>query len=280
MNPITPTILRRGASIMLFVGMVFVLYITLQHTEGATTFAATTGQGKPLLLTLGSKVTYNGVREPALTWLPKDLVPTADKFFNFSDVKPGDVGLHTIKVRIDNQTAWACLDFKNLTDDDNGQNEPESLVDQNGAQRGELSSNIEMFGWLDINGDQIYDIKIERPLFGTSTLRQAATTTLQNTSYPVGDSKNGAEIYPGKTKHVTIAWCAGDLVVNSQTGAFSCDATKMGNEAQTDSMKVDVSVRATAFQNNPNFLCNTGVAARAVTPLAPASTPLRTRIGL
>jgi hypothetical protein len=200
-------------------------------------------------------VVYNGVSQQPLTWLPKNLVPSVDQFFNFSDIKPGDIGFNTIKVRIDKQTAWACLDFKNLKDTDNSQTEPESLTDRNGMLEGELSSGIEMFGWLDINGDQTYNI-IERPLFGTSSLRQAATTTLRNTSYPVGDSKNGAEIYPGKTKYVTIVWCAGDLVVNWKTGAFSCDATRMGNNAQTDGMSVDVSVRAVSFKQNPGFLCS------------------------
>ncbi len=61
------------------------------------------------------------------TWPAGNLV--SEKFFNLTDIKPGDYGENTISMHIDNNPVWACIDITNLVNAENGQTEPEALVD-------------------------------------------------------------------------------------------------------------------------------------------------------
>ncbi len=56
-------------------------------------------------------------------------------------------------------------------------------------------------------------------------------------------------------RYVGMCWCAGNLTVNPSTGKMTCDATALGNEAQTDSFTVDVRMRAADAKSQPNFSC-------------------------
>ena len=46
------------------------------------------------------------VASPNTSWQSDDL--TVQKFFNFTDIKPGDVGEDTIDLRVGTNPAWAC----------------------------------------------------------------------------------------------------------------------------------------------------------------------------
>lgn len=229
----------------------FLLYAVVVRGElGGNTFATGSGQGGIELL-IDSKTYYNNVLQPKLTWALKDLKPNHDRFFKFLDVKPGDFGKNRVSIHVKKNSAYVCLDFVNLKDKENGNNEPESHEDANGAVGGELSSALEFFGWMD-DGDIVYEVG-ERILFGTST--QAATTTLRGRTYAIADSKNGTAIPTNQTKYVSVLWCAGDLTVSTTTGAVSCNGSLLGNGVQTDSMYVDVSLRAVASKEQKNFQC-------------------------
>src|SRR5882672_11333343 len=66
-------------------------------TSPLDTVATTFSNGK-IDLKIDSKATYNGTNVPSATWALKDLVPGVDKFFNFSDIKPGDYGCNVISI--------------------------------------------------------------------------------------------------------------------------------------------------------------------------------------
>ncbi|KKU70954.1 MAG: hypothetical protein UX97_C0016G0002 [Candidatus Beckwithbacteria bacterium GW2011_GWA2_47_25] len=202
-------------------------------------------------LKIDSEATYNGVSVPSGTWELKNLVPGVDKFWNFYDIKPGDYGENTISMHVKKADAWLCLDFSNLTSADNDQNEPESLEDSDGTLNGELADGMEFFGWLD-DGDNKFE-KEEKPLFGTTT--QSASIVLDDKTYVIGDAGNGNSCKVNQSRYVGIYWCAGNLSVNLSTNTISCDGSTLGNEAQTDSMSVDVSIRAMPSKENPKFLC-------------------------
>ncbi|MDO8728426.1 MAG: hypothetical protein Q7K26_00885 [bacterium] len=203
-------------------------------------------------LKIDSTSTYNNVSVPSATWELKNLTPGVDKFWNFDDIKPGDYGENTISMHVKKADAWLCLDFSNLTSLDNDQNEPESLDDPDGTLDGELAEGMEFFGWLD-DGDNKFE-KGEKPLFGTST--QSALDVLDDTTYVIGDARNGNSCKVNQSRYVGIYWCAGDLSVNLSTNIISCDGSTLGNEAQTDSMSVDVSIRALPAKENPKFICS------------------------
>lgn len=241
-----------GKRLTVLLGMVLFVGVVGALTPGDTFANGTTFSNDKLDLKIDSKAWYNGVLVPSATWSLKDLTPGTDKFFNFSDVKPGDFGCNVISIHAQKSDAYACLDFTNLKSAENGVNEPESAVDPNGSASGELASGTEMFGWID-NGNGVYNPPSEKPIFGTSI--NDAADVLNDTTYVIGDSKHGSSCKQGSTKYVGICWCAGKLTVNPVTGKMVCDGTALGNAAQTDSFSVDVLIRATGAKDSPQFLC-------------------------
>ena len=203
-------------------------------------------------LKIDSHAFYNGNFFPTSSWYLKDLNPWKDHFFDFDDVKPGDWGKTIISMHVKKTDAWMCLDFKNLKSNDNGQNEPESHDDLDGNTDGELAENLFFFAWRD-DGDNTFEVG-ETPIFGNTPL--PATTVLNETTYPIADAGNGSSCKEGTTRYVGLAWCAGIMSVNLATAQISCDGSQLGNVAQTDSMSVDVSIRAVPTKQNPNFKCN------------------------
>ena len=238
--------------ITLILGVVaFLLYVlVLKGLVGGATFATGSGQGG-LEMKIDSKVIYNGVYQPALSWALKDLVPGVDRFFNFPDVKPGDTGTSTISIHIKKNPAYVCLDFVNLKNKENGINEPESYEDLNGTTTGELAKGLEFFAWRD-DGDNRYEVG-EKPLFGTST--QSGIQVLNNTTYTLADSKYGSPYAKNSTHYIGITWCAGNIAVSTTTAKITCDGEMLGNEAQTDSMSVDIRLRAVEANGSPKFMC-------------------------
>lgn len=239
--------------------MVLGAVVVVEAQTTGSTFATNTGTGG-LELTIDNKTFYNGELQPQLSWDVKHLKPWSDKFFNFGDVKPGDTGTTTMSIHIKDNPAFVCLDFLNLEDKENSINEPESLVDA--TDEGELSQELEFFAWRD-DGDNVFDIG-EEPLFGTSS--QSAIAVLNGTTYALADSQHGPAYQPGEVNYIGITWCAGDLSVDLETAEITCDATAMGNEAQTDSMTLDVSIRATPSDQRPWLVCTPP----HITPPAPS----------
>jgi len=245
--------IQGGVRIALILGAVALLMYAfgVRGDFGGTTFATGSGTGVPgLELKINSKTYYNGTYQPALSWTLKNLVPGVDKFWNFGDVKPGDTGTSSISIHINKNPAWVCLDFVNLTNNENGINEPESHVDSS-TTTGELAAGLEFFAWRD-DGDNRFEVG-EIPLFGTSS--QSGLSVLNTKTYALADSGTGGAYADGSTHYVGIYWCAGDLTVNTATAQASCNGEVLGNEAQTDSMSVDVMIRAVQSKQNAKFLC-------------------------
>lgn len=238
--------LATRVAIVIAVALVASAAFVARGVEPGITFAT-----KGIDLKIDSKAWYNGQEVPSATWALKDLDPESDKFFNFDDIKPGDFGCNVISMHVKKSDAWMCLDFKNLQENENGINEPESHVDV--TEGADLAAGTEFFGWVD-DGDGKYEPPWEKALFGTST--QAASEVINDDTYVIGDSKWGGVCKPNTTRYVGMCWCAGDLVVG-QNGQMTCDASALGNEAQTDSFTVDVSIRTEPAFQKPKFVCGT-----------------------
>lgn len=245
-----------GVRVALIVGVVVLLGVLALLKDSVGITFATGG----LNLRIDNYSIYNGVVQPAQTWALKNLVPGVDRFFNFSDIKPGDMGKNIISFHVD-KNAWACMDFSNLADSDNGNNEPESLQDLDGAFGGELSKGIEFFSWVD-DGDNNYEVG-EKAIFGTSS-PQSGFNVLKK--YILADSTTGSFFPANVTKYVGIQWCAGNLTVNTSTGVITCDGSVLGNGAQTDSFSVDLALRAVTAGDYPGYRCDGSVPPPPVDP--------------
>ena len=92
------------------------------------------------------------------TWEETDL-GASNVFFNFTDIKPGDVGENTISLHVYNNDAWGRFVIANVTDLDNSCSEPEeesaldactvALPEGTTPGSGELAENITFNAWVD-----------------------------------------------------------------------------------------------------------------------------------
>jgi predicted ribosomally synthesized peptide with SipW-like signal peptide len=189
------------------------------------------------------------------TWLPKDLGAGIDKFFSFTDVKPGDSGENTVSLHIDNNPAWACVDIKNVHNDDNSITGPEAVVDTSTSTPtgfGELAQNMQWVVWND-NGTSTH--KGNNVLDADETVLSQGTGPLTNTSYTLADGGTGTPITPSGTSYLGVAWCIGSFGAVTPGQPLVCNGSSVGNAAQTDSYSADVSFRVEQSRNNANFRC-------------------------
>lgn len=207
------------------------------------------------------------VLSPDTSWGIKDL-DEGDLFFDFNDLKPGDVGEDTISLHVGSNDAWACMDI-NITDTpENGQTEPEALVDNSiGDNEGELQGELEFVFWND-DGDNVLETDELEGIFWNKTLQEISNgevLTLADSQGGVLENKSplqGEEIY-----WIGKAWCQGELEItpissDSNEGpigrgtGISCDGEPIGDASQTDGVRVDVSFTVEQSRHNDSFLCN------------------------
>lgn len=188
-------------------------------------------------LQIDSTAVYNGQPVPSATWALKDLNPTADKFFNFNDVKPGDTGSNSISLHVINNDAWVCAAISNLVDADNTTTEPEDAPDLDNLVSGEMQENLIVTIWRDNGvgggtpGNNVQDgteptIYTGAPQAGTWALYDSTTATGPLTGVTTG--------------YVGVKWTL---------------PLSVGNEVQTDSMTGDISFTVVQSRNNAQFTC-------------------------
>jgi predicted ribosomally synthesized peptide with SipW-like signal peptide len=102
------------------------------------------------------------VFSPSTSWSLSSL--QGKLFFNFLDLKPGDIGEDTISLHVSNNKAWACMKIKITATPENGRNEPELLVDTTGnTNSGELQNYLYFVFWAD-DGDNVIEKEIPENL--------------------------------------------------------------------------------------------------------------------
>lgn len=188
------------------------------------------------------------------TWTETDLGPS-HKFFDFTDVKPGDEGENTISLHIEGNDAYVCAIIDNLENNDNGCNEPEGKVDATcgdpGVGEGELADELYFFAWED-DGDNIWEDG-ETPL-----LEGPASNILGGVAYPIYTPVSTGGIGPmtgGDTVYIGLYWCLGDLSVDGGNYELACDGASATNITQSDSLSADITFYVEQARNNPNFVC-------------------------
>ena len=84
------------------------------------------------------------------TWELKDL-EEGDRFFDLTDIKPGDNGENTISIHVFDNDAWGRIKLFNIIDRDNGCTEPELEAEPNceDDDDGELDDVIRFTAWID-----------------------------------------------------------------------------------------------------------------------------------
>lgn len=216
------------------------------------------------------------VANPANSWPMADLVAGTQKFFNFTDVKPGDYGEDTISIHVGSNNAWMCAAARITDDSDQTCTEPELADDPScvaTATNGELDDVIQFAFWAD-DGDNVYEpvagqtgspetIFLAGPL---GALDDAGQIRLADSS---GSILGGNTPIPGDTTfYIGKIWCAGTLTPTAlvQDGSgntrspltgtgFTCNGALVDDASQTDNVTGDMQFYAVQARNNTTFTC-------------------------
>lgn len=214
----------------------------------------------------------NLVFSPTTSW---GLSKLAGKlFFNFLDLKPGDIGEDTISLHVYNNNAWACMNIATTATPENGQNEPEEVVDPTvGTNDGELQNNLYFAFWAD-DGDNVFESNEQIFKQGlTKDIFNGQNWVLADSAANIWGDSN--KYIPGDTvKYIGKAWCFGSLTQTPKSQdhkgkvgnngplargtGFSCNGADVGNMVQSDGIKADVSFTVAQARSNGNFLCSGG----------------------
>jgi hypothetical protein len=210
------------------------------------------------------------VYSPSTSWT---LSPLAGKlFFNFPDIKPGDIGEDTISLHVNNNNAWACMNVKITATPENGQTGPEDLVDPTGSSNGgELQKYLRFVFWAD-DGDNVYERgeKIFKKGLAKDIF-DGKNWTIADASGNIWSSYKKDPILANSVKYIGKAWCFGKLTETpvtqdgkGKTGTngplvrgtgISCDGKDVGNIVQSDGIKADISFIVEQSRNNSEFSC-------------------------
>lgn len=199
------------------------------------------------------------------SWDLDDL--TNQLFFNFVDLKPGDIGEDTISIHVNNNDAWMCMSTEITATPENGITEPEAADDSTvGDNDGELQHAINFVFWVD-DGDNVLETDEAQYVwegtaeeFMNTSPRIIADSTFNIFGAPIGTSVEGdSEFYIAK------AWCFGELTLTPvpQSGTndpivatgIHCDGSSVNNSTQTDGIVGNITFYAEQSRNNPNFTC-------------------------
>jgi len=210
-------------------------------------------------LKIDSQCRYNGGNcpNPNSSWALTDLDNGVHKFFDFSDIKPGYWGENTISLHLTNNPAWVWARLKVVENLENGCNEPELKAEPGCAANniGELAGKLNYLIWQDDNCSNTIDPG--EYIFKNGGQASGLIDSCRVLGLKVDASGTPGALQPtdaGAPYCVGVAWCAGNWVpgVNPQLGSWNCDGSIVGNEAQGDSLKMDVEFDVAQWRHNQN----------------------------
>ena len=218
-------------------------------------------------------------------WSESDLESGVHKFFNFTDIKPGDIGEDTISLHVYTNDAWGRLTIDNLTDLDVDCTEPESedlddpecITPTPTPGDGELQEALQFYVWLDQgstpgfqNGDPGEPPVPEDSSEGDNLWQPLDEPVLINPG-PINDPSETWNLWEGlslvyantpsctvEDGHTDYGLCHGlaadGRMVGSTTYYFGVGwglPPETGNEAQGDSFGGDMTFEVEQYRNNP-----------------------------
>lgn len=195
----------------------------------------------------------------------------SEKFFAFSDLKPGDKGENTISLHVYDNDAWACMTVTPKKNDDMDCTEPELEV---GADPGCIDD-------LSDSNNTLWDGDLAQALTGmiwADMGQYVSGTNCTDTTVVPGDNKYNPEcgdkfigdgIAPYPAGPVTLALADKDNNVFTELPNDPLIGSKnyyigvswdlpfaTGNAVQSDSYEADISFYTEQYRNNPNFTCS------------------------
>ena len=167
------------------------------------------------------------------------------KFFNFSNIVPGDRGVRHLSLHNDNtaESAYVCFNTGTVTTNINNAGE-----------------EIHTLVWRDDNFNRRWDPANEPMLTPSPTKLEELSGVRYGDS--TGVTILGAS-HPSNSGHIAVAWCAGTIGANPSGSAsiypgeagstITCDGGSM--TTQGGSYVADMIVYAEQVSNNSSFTC-------------------------
>ena len=202
------------------------------------------------------------------TWRELKDLEGGDLFFDFADLKPGDLGEDTVSLHINSNDAWLCATIDITANDDVTCTEPElgddSTCDASGSFNGELARDLNFIFWAD-DGDNVLEVDEDVLTQGP------ASSVLNGVTYALADSAHNiwgtaGPMGAGQTKYIGKAWCFGTItktpieqnVNNNPTinPGVTCNGASVNNAAQSDNLMGNITFYAEQARNNSGFLCS------------------------
>lgn len=155
---------------------------------------------------------------------------TNERFFNFSDVKPGDYGSNLISLTVTDNEAYMCLAVNNKEDEELG------------IGGGSLGDHLYVKGYYADGYGNKGDI-----MFGPTKLNN-----LNNITY--ADSTTNPDVppvTPGDTNYVLLEWCFGEY---SNNGFCNGNVSEI-NDTQLAQYLADLQFYAIQTRSNDEFNC-------------------------
>lgn len=224
-------------------------------------------------LQIANESYYNGNPNANTSWELRPAL-TNEKFFDFSDIKPGDWGEDTITLRVENNPVWACAEIAITQDDDGTCTDPELVDDPSCVQDnenlfdGEIAQNVSYVIWNDDGDNVLEDNESPSAILAQGKLDQLeAGIKLALVDSQVNNlGGNPGDAMLGETNYfLGKAWCFGDMTLvpvaqgseNSPENnpGFTCDEAGINNASQTDVLQADITFNVVQTRNNPNFVC-------------------------
>lgn len=204
---------------------------------------------------------------PSTSWELSDLADQV--FFDFQDLKPGDLGEDTVSIHIDSNPAWACVSIDLTHDDDNSTTDSElddGDVEENQSDiyDGELASQLNFIFWAD-DGDNV--LEDNEPI-----LTQGPVIEIWGgVTWSLADSQGGVfgsePLNPNTDYYIGKAWCFGEItpaaLSHQDNGGpvergpgVNCDGSQVNNLAQTDYIRGNITFYAEQARHNESFTCD------------------------
>ncbi len=191
--------------------------------------------------------------------------------FNFTDLKPGDLGTVTFKLKVTSNEAYACAVSTLMTGEENVIVDPEATAGDitSAAGQGELQNYIQFATFADLDVDGVYDSATEpinvnqyggdsngftnAEIFGADSV-PVADPSSPNTWLTIGALAPTVEYGAG------MLYCFGNFTTSGAGPAMivtGCNGGVIGtyNDAQTDSASGSITFSAVQTRNNSGFRC-------------------------
>ena len=187
------------------------------------------------------------------TWPAKDLLN--EKFFNFTDLKPGDYGENTISIHVSSNDAWMCANLDVTQNSDLGKylnivwwaDDGDNILQS--TEKVLYGGPRTLDGWLEVAGGTAGAI-------GSLPLT-LADSVLNYTTHPGGPVPNTTPIPANVPQYIGAGWCFGTMVLNPDgADGFTCDGTGDHNDAQLDSVVATLEFYAEQARHNEGFKCD------------------------